>query len=97
MKRLLHDNVNCRGKLNTDAVMLGILQIRNTPEGDSDLSPARILFGQIQDTLPLCPPIPSKTTIFDNDSGVISVWEDVWQNKLKSWDMGHMNSNPSGW
>ena len=82
MKRLLRDNVDCSGKLNTDAVMCGILQIRNTPEGDSGLSPARILFGRtLRDTLPLCPPIPSRTTIFDNDSGISSVWKDVWSAK----------------
>ena len=31
MKRLLQDNVDGRGGLNTDAVMRGILQLRNTP------------------------------------------------------------------
>ena len=38
MKRLLRDNVDCRGKLNTDAVMRGILQISNTHNVDSGLS-----------------------------------------------------------
>jgi len=82
MKRLLRDNVDRNGKLNTDTVTRAILQIRNTPESDSGLSPAQILLGRtLRDTLPLKPPIPRGTTVFDHDSAVSRVWKDVWSAK----------------
>jgi len=82
MKRLLRDNIDPKGKLNTDAVTRAILQIRNTPESDSGLSPAQILLGRtLRDTLPLQPPIPRRTTIFDDNSAVSRVWKDVWSAK----------------
>ena len=82
MKRLLRDNIDGNGKLNTDAVTRAILQIRNTPEGDSGLSPAQILLGRtLRDTLPLQPPIPRRTTVFDDDSVVSPVWKNVWSAK----------------
>ena len=82
MKRLLRDNIDCNGKLNTDDVTRAILQIRNTPEGDSGLSPAQILLGRtLRDTLPLRPPIPRRASVFDDDSAVSPVWKDVWSAK----------------
>ena len=82
MKRLLRDNVSSNGKLDTDAVTRGILQLRNTPETDSNLSPAQILLGRtLRDSLPLRPPIPFRTTIFDPDSAVSRVWKDAWSAK----------------
>ena len=82
MKRLLRDNIDSRGRLNTDAIMRGMLQLRNTPEADSGLSPAQILFGRtLKDCLPLCPPIPRQTTIFDDSSPVSPVWKDMWSAK----------------
>ena len=82
MKRLLRDNVSNDGKLDTDAVTRGILQLRNTPETDSNLSPAQILLGRtLSDSLPLRPPIPHRTTIFDPESAVSRVWKDTWSAK----------------
>ena len=82
MKRLLRDNVDRNGKLDTDTVTRAILQIRNTPESDSGLSPAQILLGRtLRDTLPLKPPIPRGTTVFDHDSTVSRVWKDAWSAK----------------
>ena len=82
MKRLLRDNVDHNGNLDTDAVTRAILQIRNTPESDSGLSPAQILLGRtLRDTLPLQPPIPRGTTVFDKDSSVSQVWKDTWSSK----------------
>ena len=79
MKRLLRDNVDHNGKLDTDAVTRGILQLRNTPESDSGLSPAQIVLGRtLRDSLPLKPPFPRRTTVFDYDSAVSPVWKDVW-------------------
>ena len=52
MKRLLCDNVSEGGNLNTDAVTRAMLQLRNTPEGDSGLSPTQVLMGRtLGDTL----------------------------------------------
>ena len=82
MKRLLTSNVGQNGSLNTDAVTRGILQLRNTPESDSGLSPAQILLGRsLRDALPLIPPIPRFTSIFDDKSAVNKVWKDVWSAK----------------
>ena len=59
MKRLLRYNADRNGKQDTDAVTRAILQLRNTPESDSGLSPAQILLNRtFRDTLPLKPPIP---------------------------------------
>ena len=79
MKRLLSNNVGTDGRLNSDTVTRAMLQLRNTPEGDSGLSPAQILLGHtLRDTLPLTPPIPRNTTVFDDCSHVSRVWKDVW-------------------
>ena len=43
MKRLLRDNVDHNGKLDTDAVTRAILQLCNTSESDSGLSSSQIL------------------------------------------------------
>ena len=88
MKRLLRNNVDHNGKLNTDAVTRAMLQLRNTPESDSGLSPAQILLGRtLRDSLPLKPPIPRGQTVFNPESGVSHVWKDVWlakEHALKS-------------
>ena len=82
MKRLLSDNIDQSGKLNTDAITRAMLQIRNTPERDSGLSPAQILFGRtLRDTLPLVPPIPRRTTVFDSKSAVNQGWKEAWAAK----------------
>ena len=82
MKRLLRENVDHMGKLNTDAVTRAMLQLRNTPESDSGLSPAQILLGRtLRDSLPLKPPIPRGQTLFNPESAVSHVWKDVWSAK----------------
>ena len=82
MKRLLSDNVDQSGKLNSDAVTRAILQIRNTPEIDSGLSPAQVLFGRtLRDLLPLSPPIPRGETIFKDSSPISSTWKEAWSAK----------------
>ena len=79
MKRLLMNSTDTDGNLDTDAVMRGILQIRNTPESDTGLSPAQILLGRkLRDSLPMTPPIRQKTTVFDQNSPVSSAWKETW-------------------
>ena len=88
MKRLLRNNVDRNGKLNTDAVTRAMLQLRNTPESDSGLSPAQILLGRtLRDSLTLKPPIPRGQTVFNQESSLSQVWKDVWlakEHALKS-------------
>ena len=55
-KRLIRDNTDSRGSLNTDAFVRAILQLRNTPHADTQLSPAQMVFGrQLRDFLPVIP------------------------------------------
>ena len=56
VKRMLTDNTDQFGSLNTDAFQRAMLQYRNTPEPDSKLSPAMCLFGRaIRDFIPIHP------------------------------------------
>ena len=44
-KRLLMSNISPNGDLNNDSFLRALLQLRNTPDPDCDLSPAEIVFG----------------------------------------------------
>ena len=82
MKQLLQDNVNKHGELNTDEFTRAILQIRNTPDPISGLSPAQVLLGRtLLDSLPLRPPIPRTCTMFDDSSSIQTEWKHVWTAK----------------
>ena len=71
MKRLLVDNVDKSGNINTDAVMRGMLQLRNTPERDSGLSPAQVLLGRsLRDSLPAPPLFANRVSVLDETSPV---------------------------
>ena len=45
-KRLLMANVSPSGDLNHDSFLRALLQLRNTPDLDCDMSPAEIVFGR---------------------------------------------------
>ena len=82
MKRLLLDHVDESGSMDTDAVMRGMLQLRNTPERDSGLSPAQVLLGRnLRDSLPAYPALSGRTAIFDKSSPVDNHWKDTWHAK----------------
>ena len=53
-KRLLRDNVGPSGELGTDKFLRAMMQYRNTPNPETRLSPAQVVFGrQIKDFLPV--------------------------------------------
>ena len=55
-KRLMRSNMNDRGDLNTVAITRALLEYRNTPDRDTGLSPAELLYGrQLKDFLPSKP------------------------------------------
>ena len=56
VKRLIADNTDPHGELNTDAMQRAVPQYRNTPDADTKLSPAMCLFGRpIKDFISILP------------------------------------------
>ena len=56
MKRMLLDNTNADGSLETDKFQRAMLQYRNTPNPVTGISPAQCIFGrQIRDFIPVRP------------------------------------------
>ena len=56
VKRLIADNVSPTGNLNTDSFSAAILNYRNTPDRDTEMSPSHILFSrQLRDSIPTNP------------------------------------------
>ena len=56
MKRLIASNTGRSSSLNTDSFMSAILNYHNTPDRDTGLSPAQILYAQVlKDSLPCDP------------------------------------------
>ena len=45
-KRLLEENLNPDGGINNNNVVRALLQLRNTPDKDCNLSPPEVLFGR---------------------------------------------------
>ena len=66
VKRLLTDNIGHFGSLNTDKFRRALLQYKNTPDKETKVSPAQIVFGRnIRDFTPVLPTKykPNKTWI----------------------------------
>ena len=54
IKRLINGNTGNRGSINTDQIAQALLQHRNTPLRDINLSPAQLALGrELRDTMPL--------------------------------------------
>ena len=52
-KRLLRDVIKPSGEIDSVALIKGLLQLRNTPDQDTGLSPAQMLLGrELRDFLP---------------------------------------------
>ena len=53
VKRMLRDNVSARGTLDRAKISRALLQLRNTPDRDTKLSPAKAFHGrELRDFLP---------------------------------------------
>ncbi len=77
-KRLLEENIGLDGKLDTETFLQAMLIKRNTPDPESKLSPAQIIFGrELRDTLPR---IDKKMNIFHNTS-FRPEWQQAWKEK----------------
>ena len=91
-KRLLQCNIGPDGNLDTDEVVRALLQLRNTPDRDTKLSAADILFGhRLRDTMPY---FQHESTVFDNDR-VQEKWRQGWKAKEEALRARHhMNLQP---
>ena len=76
-KRLLRTNVGPGGSINNDNFLRAILQLRNTPDPDCGISPARILFGRpLRDNLLFA----KRLKKFSNPA-VLRIWREAWRSK----------------
>ena len=76
-KRLLIANVSPRGDLNIDLFLRGLLQLRNTPDPDCDMSAAEIVFGHpLLDAFSFVNRLPK----FTNRS-IRRTWRETWRAK----------------
>ena len=79
-KRLLMDNIEANGSLNNDKLLRALLQVRNTPDPDCNISPAEILFGRpIRDAFSFINRKPK----YDNPN-IRSVWKEAWASKERA-------------
>ena len=79
-KRLLMDNIGPNGSLNNDNFLRAILQVRNTPDPDCNISPAQILFGRpLRDAFS----IVNRLNKFENPS-IRPTWREAWSSKEKA-------------
>jgi hypothetical protein len=75
-KHLLHQNTGPGGTLDTDNMLRGLLQLRNTLETSSGMSPAMIMLGkQLKDSLPV---LPFGRSVHE-DSQVAEDWKVMWR------------------
>ena len=76
-KRLLMSNTGPTGSLDHDRFLRAILQLRNTPDPDCNLSPAQIIFGRpLRDSLSFV----NRLEKFSNPH-IRPLWRQVWEAK----------------
>ena len=76
-KRLLRDNTGPNGTLNNDKLLKALLQHRNTPDPDCNISPAQIIFGRpIRDSLSFT----NRLEKFSNPH-IRPMWREAWASK----------------
>ena len=77
VKRFLFSCIGPAGTLNTDKFLEGMLQIRNTPDGDCNLSPAQTVFGRpLRDVFSFV----NRQNKFSNSS-IHPIWRNAWKSK----------------
>ena len=76
-KRLLRSNTSPNGSLNHDKFLRALLQLRNTPDPDCDLSPSQILFGRpLRDSLSFV----NRLEKYSNHN-IRPMWREAWAHK----------------
>ena len=76
-KRLLRTNVGQNGSLDNDKLLRALLQLRNTPDPDCNLSPAQIIFGRpIRDSLSFI----NRLDKYSNPH-IRPTWREAWASK----------------
>ena len=76
-KRLLRSNVGPNGSLDNDKLLRALLQSRNTPDPDCNLSPAQIIFGRpIRDSLSFVNRLEKYT-----NPHIRPMWREAWATK----------------
>ena len=76
-KRLLKSCMDPHGSLNNDRFLRGMLQLRNTPDPESKMSPAQVLFGKpLRDAFSFV----NRCQKFENHA-IRSIWHDAWASK----------------
>ena len=76
-KRLLQSNVGPSGSLDTDSFLQAMLQLRNTPDPDCNLSPAQIIFGRpLRDKLAFVTRLNKYT-----NPHIRPTWREAWNEK----------------
>jgi hypothetical protein len=76
-KRTLMDNVGPSGSVNNDSLLRALLQLRNTPDPDCNVSPAEVVFGrQIRDAFSFI----NRREKFVNPS-IRPLWREAWTAK----------------
>ena len=76
-KRLMRSNLGPTGTLDSDRLLRALLQMRNSPDPDCNLSPAQIIFGRpIRDALSFI----NRLEKFSNPH-VLPIWREAWAAK----------------
>ena len=76
-KRLLRSNISPTGSLNSDKLLRALLQLRNTPDPDCNLSPAQIIYGRpIRDAFAFA----NRLEKFSNPH-IHPIWREAWEMK----------------
>jgi len=80
-KRLLEDHIGPDGSLDSDELVVALLQLRNTPDRESNLSASEVLFGrQLNDAMPV---LDKSVNLFENQQ-VRHHWRDNWDEREKA-------------
>ena len=80
-KRLLEDHVGPDVCIDSDSLVVALLQLRNTPDRESNLSAAEVLFGcQLSDAMHT---LDKSVSLFENQQ-LRHQWRDNWAEREKA-------------